>query len=119
MKDTPQAIGTRLKVFRTDFLKFTQKQFAERVETTQANISQIEKSVCLPAGNFLTRLIYHFPDINLNWVFYGEGQMTRQEPILVGDPDLKDEIFRLQKEVKILKEENSALIKMLYRYKST
>jgi transcriptional regulator with XRE-family HTH domain len=65
-------IGKRIKHLRGE-LNRKQSEFAEDLETTQGNISQIENGSCIPTGNFFLRMAKHYPDINFHWVITGEG----------------------------------------------
>lgn len=73
------SIGNKIKEFRKDVLKITQKEFSDRLKITQANMSQIEAGQCYPSSQFMMRLIDNFPNINLNWIFFSEGSPYRKQ----------------------------------------
>ena len=69
----------RLQQYRK-FLGLTQTQFAEKVNITQANLSYLEKNPAqTPSGSLIQSIITSFPDLNLNWWFFGEGEMLRSD----------------------------------------
>lgn len=69
-------IGKRFREIR-ELLKKRQVDFAKELSATQANISQIESGKCMPTGNYFLKLIERVPNINMNWVFFGEGDPLR------------------------------------------
>lgn len=111
--------GKRLKVVRT-LLRKTQKQFAEALGTTQANLSQIENEDCVPAGNFITRLAQRFPEVNFNYIVYNEGAPLRKDDHQALLEEAKKEVQKeflkdfddLNKQIAKLKEDNSNLIRL-------
>lgn len=69
----------RLRQFRKT-MGLTQTEFAQQVKVTQANLSMLEKnSTQTPSGSLITNIISAFPDLNLNWWFFGEGEMLRSD----------------------------------------
>ncbi len=74
-------IANRFLELRKHILRLTQLEMSEILNTTQSNISQIEKGGNVPGGNFIQRLADHFPIVNLNWLFYNEGFPTKDEEI--------------------------------------
>ncbi len=75
-KKTDSSIGNRFRELR-NLLKKTQAEMAEDLEATQANLSQIEGGKCLPTFTFQKKLADTFPEINFNWLIYGEGAPLR------------------------------------------
>jgi transcriptional regulator with XRE-family HTH domain len=103
-------IGGRLQIFRKAHLGLTQANFAKAMDTTQANISQIEKDHCTPSGNFIKQLIDRYDDINLNWLFYGQDQMLRSKLSAAESLERTEVIERLEREIAGLKVDNSTLM---------
>ena len=66
-------IGQRLIDFRK-LHQLNQKEFADRIMTTQASISQIESGKSIPDGSTFIKLIDAFPMINLHWLFLGQEE---------------------------------------------
>lgn len=121
---TTKKLNARIKELR-QLLKKTQVEFAEELQTTQANISYIENGSCMPTGDFIDRLASRYPEINFNWLVRGEGapRLTdervqaakeaekRVEKRYIKDfAELNDRIARLEKD-------NSTLIGMLPKKK--
>lgn len=98
---------------------------SEELEVTQANMSKIESGKSLPNFSFQQRLAEKFPEVNFNWILYGEGEPIREKEM----SNLIDKIeVRVKKELrkeyekkfvetnkKLLKleEDNSKLIQIL------
>jgi len=66
-------LAERLKFFR-ESLGLTQEEFAKKLNTTQAVISNYERGARVPTADFLNRLteIFH---LDINWLLTGEGPM--------------------------------------------
>jgi transcriptional regulator with XRE-family HTH domain len=75
------ALGVKLKEFRKSILDVSQNEFAEMLHTTQANVSQIESEQCIPSGSFLLKLAETYPQINMNWIFFNEGNPFRENTV--------------------------------------
>jgi transcriptional regulator with XRE-family HTH domain len=115
-------VGRRLAIFRNQFLRLTQKEFAARMGTTQANISQIENGLCLPSGNYIEQLVKTYPELNLNWVFSGIGKMilSTQDDSPIVQPELKKceaEVRELKERIFSLMDSNNTLIALLAKSK--
>jgi len=70
-------IGERLKKVR-EFLGLTQEEFAQKLDTTQAVISNYERGARVPTVDFLNRLTKTF-QLDINWLLTGEGEMFREK----------------------------------------
>lgn len=76
---TNYGANKRLQQFRK-FMGLNQTQFAEKINITQGNLSYLEKNPSqTPSGQLIKSIIEVFPDLNLNWWFFGEGEMLRSE----------------------------------------
>lgn len=67
-------IGARLKAFRLEH-KWNQKFFANILSTSQGYLSEVENGKGKPTIEMLEGLISEFPDINLRWLFRGDGEV--------------------------------------------
>jgi len=106
-------------------LQKTQVQMSEELEITQANMSQIESGKCLPNFSFQQRLAERFPEINFNWILYGEGEPIRTKEIsnliVKIEARVKKELRKeyekkfaeMNKKILKLEEDNSKLIQIL------
>lgn len=70
-------VGLRIKSFRKEYLKLSQKEFAEAIGITQANVSQVESGLQKPSTDFWHALVAKYPIVNLNWLVSGVGQMIK------------------------------------------
>jgi len=83
-------VGGRIALIR-DKSGLNQEQFAENIELSKSNISQIENHIFEPSFKSLVKIIEHYC-VNPDWLLTGEGEMTRQGPecdtciYKVGDP---------------------------------
>lgn len=110
-----RVIGLRLKALRNTFSK-TQKEFAEILEVTQANISQMESGVCIPTGNFFLRLSEKFPETNFNFFYYLDNLPLRKDDEIRRKTEvnsLKAVFSKVNKENERLREDNSKLITLV------
>jgi transcriptional regulator with XRE-family HTH domain len=61
-----------------------QKEFSEFVGCPRSSLSEIESGKRSPNVEFIIEISTKFPDINLNWLLKGEGEMLKgntQNPI--------------------------------------
>ena len=72
-------LAERLKIFR-ESLGLTQEEFAKKLNTTQAVISNYERGARIPTADFLNRLTETF-HLNINWLLTGEGPMFREKEV--------------------------------------
>lgn len=115
MVKSPSNVGSRLQSFRKDYLNLTQQEFAGKVDTTQANVSQIEKGLTLPTGNYIEKLILNFPELDLNWLFYGTGEMIRgtqtsNDRLKAELLECENHLFKLEDRLKDVLNANHVLI---------
>jgi len=128
MNRTDLVIGKRFRELRM-LLHKTQVQMSEELEITQANMSQIESGKCLPNFSFQQRLAERFPEINFNWILYGEGDPIREKEIndLIGKVEnrvkkqlkleYEKKLAEMEKKLKKLEDDNSKLITILSQHK--
>jgi DNA-binding XRE family transcriptional regulator len=118
-------IGHRFKEIR-NMLSMTQVEFSEKLDVTQASLSQLEKGQCLPNFKFQKKLAEQFPDINFNWLLSGDGsplrhdeeqkikKITEDKTKKKIETDLLDKINILLRENEKLKDSNNKLIEILH-----
>lgn len=58
----------------------TQAQFADRIKIGKANVSHVLAGRNKPGYDFITAMISGFPQLNLNWLFFGTGKMYSTAP---------------------------------------
>lgn len=78
----------------------SQAQFADRIKIGKANVSHVLAGRNKPGYDFITAIIAGFPQLNLNWLFFGTGKMygTAQsapapEEIISPTPELEPDLF--------------------------
>ena len=77
-KSIEAGIGLTVMEFRK-LVNLKQAELAEKLDTTQASISQIESGKCLPGGHFILKLLDVFPMVNLYWLFLGVEKPFREK----------------------------------------
>lgn len=70
---------TRLKQFLAAE-NLTQAQFADRIKIGKANISHVLAGRNKPGYDFITAIMSSFPQLNINWLFFGTGKMYGTAP---------------------------------------
>lgn len=120
-----KTIGEKIREFRTEVLNLSQRELGLELESTQANISQIESGEVLPSAGFMKKLAERFPDINYNWLFFDEGESTRRSSRIKMRERIKsqteselrasfeEKYKKLQEELAQLKLYNDTLISIL------
>lgn len=53
----------------------TQQEFAKAIDVSPASLSNIFNGKTNPTNNHVTAIHRRFPDININWLMFGEGDM--------------------------------------------
>ena len=53
----------------------TQQEFAKAIEVSPASLSNIFNGKTNPTNNHVSAIHRRFPDININWLMFGEGDM--------------------------------------------
>lgn len=62
----------------------TQQDFAKAIEVSPASLSNIFNGKTNPTNNHVSAIHRRFPDINVNWLMFGEGDMYSTHSGLVG-----------------------------------
>lgn len=58
-----------------DYAKMSQQDFASALGISPASLSSIFTGRTNPTGNHVTAIHRAFPEINVNWLMFGEGEM--------------------------------------------
>ncbi|MCU0439372.1 MAG: LexA family transcriptional regulator [Raineya sp.] len=79
-------INDRIKYFREKILGIdSQKEFAEKIDVSPANLSQIESKSQKPSNSFIEKLLGAYPNINMNWLQKGKGPIYENKTNLMGN----------------------------------
>ena len=62
-----------LQIMRRE--NMTQQEFAKAIEVSPASLSNIFNGKTNPTNNHVSAIHRRFPDININWLMFGEGDM--------------------------------------------
>jgi len=62
-----------------EFSKMSQQDFAAKLGISAASLSSIFNGRTRPTNNHTVAIHKSFPDINLNWLLFGEGEMKNME----------------------------------------
>lgn len=67
----------------------TQQNFAAALEISPATLSNIFNGKTNPTSNQVFAIHKRFPNINISWLMFGEGEMYNQDSLSVADnPDI-------------------------------
>ena len=69
-------MNTRLKQFIAAE-NITQAQFADNINVVRASVSHILAGRNKPGYEFISGLMHHYPDLNLEWLMLGKGKMYK------------------------------------------
>lgn len=73
-------MNTRLKQFIAAE-NLTQAQLADKINVVRASVSHILSGRNKPSYEFISGLMRHYPDLNIEWLMFGKGKMYRQSPV--------------------------------------
>ena len=62
-----------------DYSNLTSSEFADIIEVQRSNISHISSGRNKPSLDFLIKIKDRFPEIQWDWLIYGNGEMTKTE----------------------------------------
>jgi len=102
-KDKNRDVGKRLSQVRNK-LGYKQYQFADMLSTSPASYNQYENGERTLSWEFVHELHIVF-NVNLKWLYSGEGVMFSAMSADTNAPELTKEIERLRKENQELKDE--------------
>jgi transcriptional regulator with XRE-family HTH domain len=73
----------------------SQAQFADRIKIGKANVSHVLAGRNKPGYDFISAMMAGFPQLNINWLFFGTGKMYSSTPSVSNsvDHDSQDSIF--------------------------
>ena len=69
-------MNTRLKQFIAAE-NITQAQFADSINVVRASVSHILAGRNKPGYEFISGLMRHYPNLNLEWLMFGKGKMYK------------------------------------------
>lgn len=73
----------------------SQAQFADRIKIGKANVSHVLAGRNKPGYDFISAIMAGFPQLNINWLFFGTGKMYNSTPSVPNSAefDSQDSIF--------------------------
>ncbi len=71
-------MNTRLQQFLAAE-NITQSQFADTISVARASVSHILSGRNKPGWDFLSNMMKHYPDLNLEWLMTGTGKMYKSQ----------------------------------------
>lgn len=74
---TQTTVGERIKIL-ADSLNITQKKLAQQIGMSQNSITNIIKGKNEPGKSFIWGITQHYPQINIDWVLHGTGEMIKE-----------------------------------------
>lgn len=93
-----------------DFKRFKKSDFFKKVDMSDS----ILKSNAVGSDK-LARIINAYPDLNVNWVLFGEGKMIKEPENMLREPDIKyginyaDKLIKCQEKIIELQEQLSKI----------
>lgn len=72
-------MNTRLKQFIAAE-NITQAQLADTIRVVRASVSHILAGRNKPSYEFISGLMLHYPELNMEWLMFGKGKMYKQSP---------------------------------------
>lgn len=72
-------MNTRLKQFIAAE-NITQAQFADKINVVRASVSHILAGRNKPSYEFISGLMRHYPNLNMEWLMFGKGKMYKNAP---------------------------------------
>lgn len=68
----------------------SQQEFAKAIEVSPASLSNIFNGRTNPTNNHVNAIHHHFPDISINWLMFGEGDMYVSSDAVSSDGSMTD-----------------------------
>ena len=65
----------------------SQAQFADRIKIGKANVSHVLAGRNKPGYDFIAAIMAGFPQLNINWLFFGTGKMYGTSPSSAGNSE--------------------------------
>lgn len=88
-------MNTRLKQFIAAE-NITQAQLADTINVVRASVSHILAGRNKPSYEFISGLMRHYPDLNMEWLMFGKGKMYKNiqsEALAEADKEISDDLF--------------------------
>ena len=73
MKNENSSVRNRLKSY-IKYSRMTQDSFAESLGLSRSYVNAIRKGI---SNTTLEKILEKYPDLNLNWLLFGEGEMIK------------------------------------------
>lgn len=71
--------------------KLTPTEFADRIGVSRASISSIKTGRTQPTLSLVEKIKQHFPDVDINWLIFGEGNPQVEVESVIENKSLVDE----------------------------
>ncbi|AEE48918.1 transcriptional regulator [Haliscomenobacter hydrossis] len=81
-----KGFAARLKIL-ADALDLKQHNIYKDMKTSSARVSNVFNSVNNPSYEFLQSFLTAYPNVNINWLLTGEGEMLLNDNNVVREPD--------------------------------
>ena len=110
------SVSQRLKKSRKH-LELSKEKFARLLDVSLSTVNNYEGGDSFPTTRELDKLKIAIPNLDVTWLLTGDGEMFLKDKLQTDDldydrhSDIVEEIKRLKKEMKILREEMDELKK--------
>ena len=73
----------------------SQTEFAKKVDVNSANLNQVLLGKRHVQKNLPSKIVTAFPEVRIDWLLYGEGEMYKKDQLLADNQAIKEHIAQL------------------------
>ncbi|MFZ3564551.1 helix-turn-helix domain-containing protein [Tenacibaculum finnmarkense] len=81
------------------YYNLTSSTFADTIEVQRSSISHLLSGRNKPSLDFVMKTVNKFPEVDLYWFLYGEGEFPKKEKVVIVE-EIKEEITENKEETK-------------------
>ncbi|MCD8447565.1 helix-turn-helix domain-containing protein [Tenacibaculum finnmarkense] len=81
------------------YYNLTSSTFADTIEVQRSSISHLLSGRNKPSLDFVMKTVNKFPEVDLYWFLYGEGEFPKKEKVVIAE-EIKEEITKNKEETK-------------------
>ncbi|MCG8805870.1 helix-turn-helix transcriptional regulator [Tenacibaculum finnmarkense] len=82
------------------YYNLTSSTFADTIEVQRSSISHLLSGRNKPSLDFVMKTVNKFPEVDLYWFLYGEGEFPKKEKVVIIPEEIKEEITENKEETK-------------------
>ena len=92
----------------------SQREFEKMCDLGQGTISSIKKQG--PTTDTLLKISNRCPELNLNWLIAGRGEMLMPSPVSPSNPSEARYIAHLEEEIEVIRKEKDELWQLVQKF---